>query len=290
MKTYLDCIPCIIRQALEAARHVAPHDEQLQRRVLNQVCAAVPELAREISPPMVAELIHGLIRKESEIDDPYRQAKQNNLALALRLESRLEAWVAQHEDPFAAAVQVAIAGNIIDLGANPNFDIESELNQLEKASSELEGLEQLRQAIEKSGWILYIGDNTAEAVFDKVFIRHLSPRKVVFATRARPILNDITEVEARQIGLDRVAQVISSGSPIPGTDLSRTTEEFRRFFVEAPVVIAKGQGNFESLSDAGRTIYFLFKVKCPVVAAMAGHKVGSSVIFPGGLGQTGRSV
>ena len=159
----------------------------------------------------------------------------------------------------------------------------AELDLLEKHTSQLDALEPLRNALEDAKEILYIGDNTAEAVFDQVLIRRLLPRRVFFATRARPILNDITEETAREIGLDTYATVLSSGSPIPGTDLARVTEPFRKLFDEAPVVIAKGQGNFESLSDAGRPIFFLFKVKCEVVAALTGRAVGSSILYLGGF-------
>lgn len=282
MKTYLDCIPCFIRQALEAARHVRPTDEVFHRRVLNEVCTAVPRLPEQLSPPRVGEFIHSIIRREPGIEDPYAQAKANNLRQALAFLPRLEAWVRQHADPFEAAIRVAITGNIIDLGASPDFQLEAELDLLERQTSQLDALEPLRNALEDAEQVLYIGDNTAEAVFDQVLIRQLLPRRVFFATRARPILNDITEETARRIGLDADATVLSSGSPIPGTDLARVTEPFRQLLDEAPVVIAKGQGNFESLSDAGRPIFFLFKVKCEVVAALTGRAVGSSILYLGG--------
>ena len=285
MKTYLDCIPCFIRQALEAARRVAPDDEALHRRVLDWICVQVPQLPETFSPPFVGELIHGFIQKETGIKDPYIEAKEHNLQRAQQLEPQLRAWLERHPDRFEAAVRVAIAGNIMDLGANPDFDLEAEMNLLEQASSDLSDLERLRQELESSEDVLYIGDNTGEAVFDKIFLEHLQPRRITFATRGRAIIDDITEDLARRIGLDRLAKVISSGSPIPGTDLSRVTDEFRTVFNQASVVIAKGQGNFESLSDAGRPIFFLFKVKCPVVAALAGQPVGASVVFRGGFGK-----
>ena len=282
MKTYLDCIPCFLRQALAVARHVKPQDPQFHKRVITEICRKIPERSLDLSPPMMAEVIHNWIREETGISDLYAEEKATHVRQALELEPRLRAWIEQHPDRLEAAVRVAIAGNIMDLGANPNFNLDTELNHLESVKESLEGFPQLREALEQSDEVLYIGDNASEAVFDQLLIEELSPRKVTFATRGVPILDDITEDLARKIGLDSCATVISSGSPIPGTDLNRVTPEFRTLFEKSPLVIAKGQGNFESLSDANRPIFFLFKVKCTVVALETGRPIGSSIVYPGG--------
>ncbi|MBN1477320.1 DUF89 family protein [Candidatus Sumerlaeota bacterium] len=282
MRTQLDCIPCFTRQALEAARHVAPGDEALHRRVLDRTCAAIPALPDDASPPVMGEIIHGIIREETGVDDPYAEVKRENIRRARALVPRLERFVAECRDRLEAAVRVAIAGNAIDLGANPDFDLEEEMRRLEGQAADLSDLPSLRRAMDQADRVLCIGDNTAEAIFDQFLIRELLPRPVLFAVRSRPIINDITEAEAREIGIDRMATIVDSGSPLPGTDLSRATPEFRRLFDETPLVIAKGQGNFETLSDCGRTVFFLLKVKCPVVARLTGRPEGSPVLVQGG--------
>lgn len=282
MQTHLACIPCIIRQALEAARHVAPEDENLQRRVIQKVCSEIPDIPVDMSPPILAEWMHALIYGETGVEDPYKEAKARNVELAYSLEPRIKEWIEGHNDPFQAAVRVAITGNIIDLGASPNFDLNAELDALESSTIDLDDLESLRSDLKEAEDLLYIGDNTAEAIFDKALIHELQPRNIYFGTRSRPVLNDITVEGAYELGLDEYATIISTGSGAPGVDLRRANETFRRLFYSAPVVISKGQGNFETLSHSGRTVYFLFKVKCPVVAAMTGKEMGSSIIFRGG--------
>jgi damage-control phosphatase, subfamily I len=282
MRTQLDCIPCFVRQTLEAARHAAPGDEALHHRVLSRTCAAIPTFSDDASPPMMGEIIHGIIREETGVDDPYAEIKRKNVRRALALVPRLERFAVESRDRLEAAIRLAIAGNAIDLGANPDFDLEEELCRLEEQTPVLSDLPALREALGQSNRVLYIGDNTAEAIFDRFLIRELHPRRVFFAVRTRPIINDITEVEAREIGMHQLATIVDSGSPLPGTDLSRATPEFKRLFDETPVVIAKGQGNFETLSDCGRSIFFLLKVKCPVVAQMTGMPEGNPVLVRGG--------
>jgi damage-control phosphatase, subfamily I len=279
MKMQLDCIPCFIRQTLEVARFAAPDDIVAHRQLLDQICSLIPDLPSDISPPFVAERIHEIIRQRIGVDDPYREMKKQNLNLAQAQVCRMEQWMERQEDRFEAAVRLAIAGNIIDLGVNLDFDLEGELDGLCCHDDDLGDIALLREAVETADQVLYIGDNTAEAVFDIFLIRELLPRKVYFATRSRPILNDITVPDALKIGIDKYATVISSGSPIPGTDLERTTPHFRQLFDDSTLVIAKGQGNFESLSDVKRPVFFLFKVKCPVVSELSGRRLGSSQVY-----------
>ncbi len=282
MKAHADCIPCFLRQGLDAARHAAPGDEAFHRRLLSELCRRVADIPEDLPPPLMAEILHDLVCERTGLEDPYARAKAVNLERARAMIPRLSAWLDRQPHRFEAVVRIAIAGNIIDLGANRDFDLEAELVRLESQVDALEAMAQLHREVEAAKWILYIGDNVEEALFDRFLIEELAPRKVYFATRSRPILNDITESIAHQLGLGECATILSSGSPIPGTDLERVSDEFRELFETAPVVIAKGQGNFETLSDADRPIYFLFKVKCGVVARETGYAQGSSVVYLGG--------
>jgi uncharacterized protein with ATP-grasp and redox domains len=48
------------------------------------------------------------------------------------------------------------------------------------------------------------------------------------------------------------------------------------------LIIAKGQGNYESLHDADKPIFFLLKAKCDIVARSLGCGVGDRVLKRGG--------
>ena len=92
------------------------------------------------------------------------------------------------------------------------------------------------------------------------------------------MINDATRMDAQAVGLDEIVEVIDNGSDAPGTLLEDCSPEFRTRFANADCIIAKGQGNFESLSQQSGNIFFLFKVKCPLVANHVGQPVGTQVL------------
>jgi len=139
-------------------------------------------------------------------------------------------------------------------------------------------LESLRSAAAEASDILYIADNAGEIVFDRILIEELVPGKVTLVVRGRPVLNDVTMEDAQSVGLLEIVDVLPNGSDAPGTILDDCSEAVRTRFAEADLVIAKGQGNFETLSNASRPVFFLLRVKCDVLAREIGYEVGSVVV------------
>ena len=145
-----------------------------------------------------------------------------------------------------------------------------------------EALERIKEDFKKEGAaaesILYLADNAGEIVFDKILIEQLGPEKIKLAVKGGPVINDATIEDVEETGLTDLVRVISNGNDAPGTILGLCSEEFRHSFEEADLIIAKGQGNYESLSDFDKNIFFLLKAKCPVVANHLGCEVGSTVL------------
>jgi len=129
--------------------------------------------------------------------------------------------------------------------------------------------------------VLYLGDNAGEIVFDKVFIKEIkkSGAEVIFAVRSKPVLNDVTMIDAIDVGLDKVAEVIETGSPMIGIVLETCSDEFLKFFNTADIIISKGQGNFETLDETDANIYFILKAKCSVVAQRLNVKFGDVMLI-----------
>ena len=88
------------------------------------------------------------------------------------------------------------------------------------------------------------------------------------------VINDALIEDAYISGIDKIAEVISCGSDAPGTVLYLCSRKFLRLFNKAEMVISKGQGNYEALSQARRPIFFLFMAKCPVIAKNAQCNIG----------------
>ena len=285
MKTQLDCYPCILRQALEAAR-MAGAEERRQRAVLDLVLEMLLGVDPTRPPTIAGSAIHRLVREEAGDGDPYRPAKEESTRQALALYPRLQALVAASEDPLETALRLAIAGNIIDLSTGHHYDLWATVERVLAQPFALDDREAFRAALARAGWVLYLGDNAGETVFDRLLIENLG-RPVTYVARGGAVLNDATLEDARAAGLDRVAQLVDSGADIAGTALELCSPTFRRLFLQADMIIAKGMGNYETLSEQGPRIFFLLQVKCAAVSRDLGVPVGSIVLRQGGKSQEG---
>lgn len=284
MLVQFDCYKCIFNQIVEMARQSSA-DDRRRRAMLRRFIGQVTEHAEESTPPEMAAEFYELFCRETGIDDPYREEKRRSSELARQLYPRLKETVERAADPLEAAVRLAIGGNVIDFGANPDFRLEEAADAIAAAGGlPLDGtmLEALRRESARARTILYILDNCGEAVLDRLLIEALGAEKITLGVRGKPILNDVTRAELAESGLDDLP-VIDTGFRAPGVSLRYSDAGFLDFMRRADLVIAKGQGNFESLSDApgsGR-IFFLFRVKCPVIRRQTGAELGSLQIRRG---------
>ena len=273
------CIPCIIKQAHSSAKLFSKGDIEKELTVIKKVCSEVQYVNQGYTAPVFAAKMQSIIENEFQIINPYGTLKKQNYKKAEKYIPYLKTMVENAFDKFEMAVRSAIAGNIIDLAANPLFDIEKEINRITSDNIDLSELDRFRSDLYHAEQILYIADNYEESLFDEILLHQLPKDKTVYAVRSKPILNDITLSDARDLKIDKICRVIESGSEIAGTDLSQGTEEFLELFKNADVVIAKGQGNYETLLNATRPIYFLFKIKCEVIAKRCGFAFGKSVLL-----------
>jgi len=278
MQTYLDCVPCFVRQALEAVRFVSD-DPAVHAAVLRRVLRGAAEMDLHQAPPAMGRLIHRFIRDATGDGDPYRAVKQQFNRLALGMYPALKATVARSASPLETAVRLAIAGNIIDFGITASLTEATVRETMERALREplIGSVDSLGRQAERADEVLYLTDNAGEIVFDRVLIETLPAGKVTVAVKGSPVINDATFDDAVAAGLTECCEVIDNGSDGPGTLLETCSVSFRQRFDRADLIIAKGQGNYETLSDVPRPIVFLLMAKCPVIARDIGCAVGSLV-------------
>lgn len=276
MRTYLDCIPCFFSQTLRAAR-LSTNDEKKIKRVLDEVGMMVSEIPLESTPPESARFIYQKIAEVTGNPDPYRDIKRESTQKALSWYPALKKRVEKSGDRLLAAIKIAIAGNVIDFGVNWDFDIENEIEKtLEKDFAACD-YDPFKGRLNQADEVLYIGDNAGECVFDRILIEEIK-KPVIYAVRNAPVINDATREDAVQAGLDQVATILSSGSDGPGTILETCSNEFKNIYKKAKLIISKGQGNYEALSDNSRPLFFLLKAKCRVIADDLGVREGD-IIF-----------
>lgn len=283
MLLFLDCLPCLLRQVLEAAQ-MATEDEALQESIMDEALETLADHKAFKSAPALAEAMHGIIKRLTGVEDPYAAVKARDIAEALRLELLIRDFVKADSDELAVALKVSATGNVMDSALYSNLDLEACLmSELEKPFV-VNDYEAFKRELESARKILIIGDNSGEAVFDKALIKALSNSRgleVIYAVRDKPIINDATLEDAKSAGLDGCAELVSTGCGAPGAVLECCSEAFRQRFEEADLVLSKGQGNFEALSEAPRPVYFLLKAKCQKIARALGVQVNAYVFKQG---------
>jgi len=276
MKTYLDCIPCFMDQALRAGR-ISGMDDAGIKKLLDELGCMIKDLPLDSSPPATGDLIYRKIREITGVNDPYRQIKNENIREALRLYPELKRIVDESDNSLITAVKIAIAGNVMDFGVGHEFNISEDVYSIVKQDFGISHFKEFKRSLEKAESILYLGDNSGESVFDKLLIEEMG-KPVTYVVRGSAVINDVTIQDAIDSGLDEVAELVSSGSSAPAIIPERCSREFLDLFENAQIIISKGQGNYEGLSGIDRPIFFLLKAKCQVLAGDLGVEKGDIVL------------
>ena len=280
MRIFLDCIPCFVRQALDSTR-LATDDEQIHEQVVREVLRLAADLDMSQSPPAIGQKIHRLIRELIGNNDPYHQIKEQFNNLALKLYPELEKLVKTSGNPFVIAIRLAIAGNIIDFGVKTSLaesDVEQTIKQSLNGHFDDTQIQEFKDAVTEAEKILYLVDNAGEIFFDRLLIKQLPAQRVTVVVKGGPVINDATTEDAEIAGLTNIVEVIDNGSDGPGTILETCSQTFLDRFEVADLIIAKGQGNYETLSDTNKNIFFILKAKCPVIARDLGCEVGEMIL------------
>ena len=277
MRTHLDCIPCFFKQALKAAR-LAGANEDTQKRILDNLAAEIPNFPLSSSPPEMGGIVYRLVREITGEEDPFKEVKDEYNKIALNSYPDLKNKVIHSGDRLLAAIRLAIAGNVIDLGADNPFDLEKEIEDVFKKDFAIFDYQEFKEALKSTKQILYLADNAGEVVFDRILIEELN-KEVTYVVRDKPVINDALIEDAKFCGIDKMAKIISNGSDVPGTVLSLCSRDFLDLYEKAKLIISKGQGNFEGLAGSDNApIFFLFKVKCPVIGNDVGCNDGDIVL------------
>lgn len=268
MKLHHDCYHCIFKMAFAISRQTSS-DEKRQCAVLREMMDYVVKNGEHVVPPEVTLNLHGIFERETGIADPYFEIKKKSTKLGLELYEELKEVVKNSSTPLRTAIKLAIGGNIIDYGVYPDFKLEEakkEILKVENMPFDESALDDLEARINRAEKIFYVLDNCGEAVLDRLVL-DLLPCKVIVGVRGKPSLNDVTKVEAAESGITNY-KIVDTGNGASGILLHDIPDDFREALFNSDLVITKGLGNFESLEEdfSASPLYFLFRVKCPVVA------------------------
>ena len=283
VKTYPECLPCLLRQAIQASR-LAGADEKKVMQAAAKAEDFLKTVNIENNPPHISRNMHRIIRAHLNNSDPYLSIKEKYNHIAMSMFDSMKSKITKSDDPLLTAIRAAIAGNVIDFGAQLEFDLEADLHDVMTKEFAALDYDAFKEALKVNKEVLYLGDNTGETVFDRILIEEIQRiygTKITYAVKESPILNDALFDDAVFAGIDKIADVISSGADSPGIVLEYASEDFKKRFYSAGMIISKGQGNFESLYGEKVPAFFLLKLKCDVVAKHTGLPLGSIVLMKG---------
>lgn len=268
MDTGLECIYCIIDKAdLLFSEHETDEDKKVQ--FIKKVFNIISMSEKEDSPPYLTAQIIRVLNDELQLGDIYEDIKREYNELLVSMEDEILKTIYDSEDRLLTALKFAMAGNFIDFGAMDEVDVEQLKEIMFKAPQQAIDVveyENFLKELENSGRLAYIIDNAGEIVLDKIFIKiikELYPDLRIDAiVRGKPIYNDATILDAQEISLSDLVNVVGNGTDIPGTHLGTINEKSKKLIDNADFIISKGQGNFETLFGCGKNIYYIFLCKC----------------------------
>jgi uncharacterized protein with ATP-grasp and redox domains len=266
MKTELDCLPCLLKQALYTSR-LCTDDRKIQKRVLDKVGRLLNSIDLDKTPPQNSIPVYEAIAEITGCPDPFLELKKDSNEMAGKMQDTIRRTIQSSDDPLMTALRFSMAGNIIDYGSQQDFDVDAAMENCLEETLAINHYEQLVEELQSADSILYLADNCGELLFDQLVIELLKQlgKTVTLAVKERPIINDALLEDASQYGLDSLCRVVSNGTGCPGTPLDLVSSEFADIFYSSEMIISKGQGNFETLSEISAPLFFLLAVKCPVV-------------------------
>jgi hypothetical protein len=281
MKIDEACIGCIINQSSKVASAIKA-DEALKEKLISAVTQSSKDFSFSLTPPEVATDVYELMSILADKADLYEEIKNYSTQNALSYIPFLEYKISKSQDKLLTATKVAIAGNVIDLAAEVEFDLADEIEKIFETDFGHDDFEKLKEMLADAKTLLVIGDNTGEHIFDYLFIQTLQQLYpllyISYMVRGNPIINDVTMKEAKEAGFDKLCNLVDSGVNTPGFVYNRANEESQQLFDEVDVVITKGMGNYECLSPSPRkNLCYLLKVKCSVVASSLERNIGDIV-------------
>ena len=257
-------------------------DEKTTKKVLDESAKMLPSFSMDKTPPKNATPMYQMISKLLEKPDLYYEVKQKSIEKAEAFIPDCKQAIKGSSNPFLTATKIAVAGNVIDLASEFEFDLATELEKVLKTDFAIDDSKLLFEKLKKSVTVVYLADNAGENVFDRLYIetlKRLFPNiEVYYFVRSMPIINDITYDELKDDAINDIATLIDSGVQTPGIIIEDLNEEAKVLFEKADCIISKGMGNFECLSEnLEYPIYYLLKVKCNVVANALNKEVGDII-------------
>jgi len=286
------CSTCILEVAMKTIQ-LATSDENLQFKAIKKVLQILSEKFSENAMPVwISNEIFQEISKITRNPDPFEKIKKESNNIALKVAEKIRKHIYEGKtfnERLKRALAAAVTGNVIDFGtAKHEFDLnrlkDMYFEALEQGFSIDDSKHLLKMLKAKNPKILYIGDNAGEIAFDKLLIELFFEKgvDVTFVVKDKPISNDATLSDAKQVNLTKLVKVITTGSNSLGVDFNEVSKEFLEEFNKSTFIIAKGQSNYECFTwfknRINKPTFLLLRTKCEPIAKNLKTTVGKNIL------------
>jgi uncharacterized protein with ATP-grasp and redox domains len=258
-------------------------DEDVKETVLRSVIVKLLELKWSLKPIELANEAHKIIRTIMNINDPYEKIKKDSNNSVLKLYSQLQLIVEQSDEPLRTAIELAIAGNIIDFGALIDFSLEKTIKEVTEKKFAIDHYKKFKEKLKNAKSLLFFADNAGEICLDKLLIKTMLKERtferIGFVVKGGPIINDATLEDTLYAGLDELPNIefltVSNGEE--GTGPAISSNEVDGWVKAYDIVVSKGQANYEGLSELSG-IFFMLMVKCLTIASDIGANINDAIL------------
>jgi len=276
-----DCLVCLFNQTLRVTKALNCDDE-CAKEVLDKAALTISKFDFDMTPPEAAAILYPKISEIVGKVDVYEEKKVESTNKAFKFLDFVLEKINSSKDDLDAALRAAVAGNVIDFATEVTFDIKDEIETIFEAKFAIDHKPIFKEKLKTAKSLMVIGDNVGEHVFDKIMMEIIfdfnPDLDIYYVVRGKPIINDVTVREAKAIDIDKIAQIIDSGVDTPGFIYEKANSETKKLFDNVDLILAKGMGNYECMeSMKDDRIFYLFKVKCSVVANKIGKKIGDLI-------------
>lgn len=272
----IECVPCMVKQTLEIAQLVSA-DQKVHEEALRAIMRIISSSNWDVPAPILAVKILNKLAEITGESDPYKKIKKQSNDNALKMYPFLKKLVFESTDPLLTALKISAAGNVIDYGVRRKFNIKETIEKVLQFDFYISAYDEFQRRIKDAKTLLLIGDNAGEIVFDKLLVEALKDVKVTYMVRAHPFLNDATIKDAEHVKISSIAEVAEFN--LGNADKGIKLDEIDNYIEQFDIVISKGQGNFELLSEIRGEIFFLFMVKCEVISRYVNTPIGAHVFI-----------
>lgn len=271
------CMRCLLDRR-EDALHKFKNEEKKADYFREILGILYREGKTETAPYISVQMRKAYERYFGEKED-FSEIKRFYNQLMLSMEPELEKKIRESADPVQTALCFAQTANYIDFGTGNEIKKKFLLELFDKADpAEIGGkeYENFSHDMQTAKRVVLLADNCGEIVTDKLLLKILKEAypqaDYTLMVRGKPVSNDATMEDAVQVKAADVAELMDNGTDIGGTAPGHVPQYVSDFLAGADVIIAKGQGNFETAYGSGWPVYYLFLCKCELFMRRFGKK------------------